>query len=891
MTPHSTSPAALARELDVDLHEGLAARDAERRLRELGPNRLPDAPRPSLLSRVARQFVSPIVLTLVAAGAVAAFVGTRASAGGPLERYGDAIAIALIVVLNAVLGFAQEKKAADAIAALRSMQAPSARVRRDGVVQSVAAESLVPGDVVELEAGDAVPADARLFEAVRLRVDESALTGESTAVTKDAGADVTPGAVLAERPTMVFTGTTVVAGTASAIVTATGPRTELGKIGGLVGATTDEATPLERHLGVFGRRILWTCFAVTLVLFGWGLGRGGRSFTSILLEAVGFAVAIIPEGLPAVTTMTLAVGVQRMARRGAVVRKLSAVETLGSATVICTDKTGTLTRNEMTVRELWVPSGLRSVSGAGYGLDGSIEGAPSADLERLLVTAVLCNDAHVDRTGSGPRIIGDPTEAALVVLAEKGHVDVGAVRRDHRLVAKEPFDASVRRMTVFVEQRSGERTVHVKGALDAVIPLCAATKEEAVLAASYADAFASRGLRVLAFAQGGGGEHSGLTLVGLTGMMDPPRDGVADAVRACARAGVRTVMITGDHAITATAIARAIGIADAHDETMTGAELESLDDGALAERVSRVRVFARVAPEQKLRIVRALRGRGEVVAMTGDGVNDAPALREADIGVAMGRGGTEVARQASDIVLTDDDFTTLVEAVREGRAIYRNIRKFVFFLLSSNAGLALTVFAVALTGAWPPLSATMILWINLVTNGLPALALGLDPPSAEQMSEPPRRPADALLMRRDLLGIALVGVVVAVSALVAYSEALCPAGGSAMRHRTVAFFVLSIGPLLHAWSCRSPSASVFGMTPRVSWPLVVATTASVLLQALVLLPALRPVFHAESLDSHHVLLVLACSVAVLVAVEIAKAIDRALHAGSGVRSSRATPAA
>ncbi len=886
MSAHATAREALVRELAVDVRRGLDDIEAKRRLRDVGPNRLPEPPRTSLLLRLARQFSSPIVLTLVAAAVVAAVVGARNPSGNILERYGDAIAIALIVVLNAVLGFVQERKADEAIAALRSMQAPTARVRRDGEVRNVPAEALVTGDIVELEAGDAVPADCRLLDTIELRVDESSLTGESVTVGKDAALAVAADAVLAERPTMVYTGTVVVAGTGTAVVTATGPSTELGRIGRLVGSVETEPTPLERHLGVFGRKILWACLVVTLLLLAWGLARGGRNFASVLLEAVSFAVAIIPEGLPAVTTMTLAVGVQRMARRGAVVRKLAAVETLGSATVICTDKTGTLTRNEMTVREVWTDDGLRAVTGFGYDADGAISGAPGDALGRLLVTAALCNDAHVDRTSERVQVVGDPTEAALVVLAEKAKLDVRELRRTHPVVSKQPFDSSLRRMTVFTEDPQGRRVLYVKGAVDAILPLCTSIagggeerpleEQDGARVAEQADDLASRGLRVLAFADGTSGSPRELTFLGVVGMMDPPREGVADAVQACARAGIRTVMITGDHGVTATAIARAIGIATTDDETMTGAELATIDETELAKRVDRVRVFARVAPEQKLRIVRAMRMRGHVVAMTGDGVNDAPALREADIGVAMGRGGTEVARQASDIVLTDDNFTTLVEAVREGRAIYRNIQKFVFFLLSSNAGLALTVFAVAITGAWPPLTATMILWINLVTNGLPALALGVDPPSADQMNEPPRRPGEPLLGRRDLLGLGLVGVVVAASALVAYSETLCPAGGSANRHRTVAFFVLAIGPLLHAWSCRSPVESILTMRPRVSWALVGATLASVVLQALVLLPMFRPVFHAESLDTHHILLVAACSIVVLLAVEAAKAVDRHL---------------
>lgn len=906
--PHATSIGDLASQLGVDVENGLEEAAATARRASVGANRLPEAERSSAVLRIARQFSSPIVLTLVAAAIIAAVVGVRDGSGGPLERFGDAIAIALIVILNAVLGFVQEMKADKALTALRAMQAPVARVVRGGVVRNLPAEELVPGDIVKLEAGDAVPADCRLVEAASMRVDESMLTGESTTVGKDPAATVVKDAPLADRPTMLFTGTVVVAGSGQALVVATASATELGRIGTLVGASEVEATPLERHLGVFGHRILWACLIATLLLLAWGLTRGGRPATALLIEAVSFAVALIPEGLPAVTTMTLAIGVQRMAKRGAIVRRLAAVETLGSATVICTDKTGTLTRNEMTVRDVWTHDVLHHVSGSGYDTDGVIE-ASDVDpaLTDLLVTGALCNDADVDRQGARAQVVGDPTEAALVVLAAKGKLDVRGLRDDHVFLAKTPFDPATRRMSVLTRGPDGLSKLRVKGALDALIPLCSEvatetgtqplTPSERTRILHAADDLARRGLRVLAFAdkQTTENDERDLVFLGLVGMMDPPRNGVADAIRACAAAGVRTVMITGDHAVTATAIAQAIGIAEPGDVTLTGPELEKLSEEKLAAQIDRVRVFARVAPEQKLRIVRALAARGEVVAMTGDGVNDAPALKEAHIGVAMGKGGTEVARQAADIVLTDDDFTTLVAAIREGRAVYRNIQKFVFFLLSSNAGLALTVFAVAMAGLWTPLTATMILWINLVTNGLPALALGVDPPSSDQMTEPPRPANESLLGRRDLLGMALVGIVVAAASLFGYSEVLCPAGGSAARHRTVAFFVLSLGPLLHAWSCRSPTESIFSLRPRVSIPLIGATLASIALQALVLVPVFRPVFRTEPLDRHHVLLVVSCSVVVVIVVELAKAIERRwpLGAAHAVRESacRAMPQA
>ncbi len=893
--PQATPPSDLARTLDVDPTLGLSTDEHARRLASSGPNSLPSPPPKSALARFFVQLSSPIVLTLIAGAVVAVVVGARAPEGGALVRYGDAAAIALIVILNAALGFLQERKAESALAALRSMQTPRARVRRNGTTMIVSAETLVPGDIVELEAGDAVPADIRLVESASLRADESALTGESDAVAKDAGVRVAEDAAVAEQPTMLFLGTLVVGGTGRAVVVATGSNTELGKIGTMIGGARDDKTPLERDLARFGSRILWTCLAVTLLLLGWGLVHGGRPWTGLLLEAVSFAVAIIPEGLPAVTTMTLAVGVQRMAKRGAVVRRLAAVETLGSATVICTDKTGTLTRNEMTVREVWVGDAEVHVSGEGYAREGTLSDVSAGSgprIRSLVETAVICNDAMLEDQDGVVHPLGDPTEAALLVLARKAGAEPEEVRRAVKRIGVTPFDSSRKRMSVLAEGSSGA-TLHVKGSVETLLEAAThlATEggtreldaETRRAVEDEAARLAERGLRVLAFArrQMGQGETAleerDLTMLGLVGMWDPPRDGVPEAVRICAEAGIRTVMITGDHKATATAIAKDIGLFKSGDEALTGAELTALSDDELAAHLPRVRVFARVAPEQKLRIVQAFRRAGEIVAMTGDGVNDAPALRHAHIGVAMGRGGTEVARQAADIILTDDNFATLVDAVREGRAIYRNIQKFVFFLLSSNAGLALTVFAVAMTGAWSPLTPLMILWINLVTNGAPALALGVDPPGSDQMHAPPRPPSESLVGRRDLLGIALVGVVVAAAALVGYSDRLCPAGGSAETHRTIAFFVLSIGPLLHAWSCRSPRASIFSIRPRVSVPLLLATAVSVGFQAVALLPGLRHVFHVTPLDVHHVALVGACSIAVVVVVEVAKLVDRSRH--------------
>ena len=901
--------------LGADAQRGLSADEVARRAAEYGPNALPEPPRRPMWRRLLDQFVNPLVLTLLAAAAVAVVVGMSGAADqSVLSRFGDAIAILLIVALNAVLGFVQERRAEAALDALQTMTAPSARVRRGGDVVVVPAAEVVPGDLLELEAGDAVAADARLVLAFDLATEEASLTGESASCGKDARAPVALDAPLGDRATMVFVGTSVVRGKGRAIVVATGPRTELGRIGELISRAGDEKTPLEQRLESFGQRILYACLAISIALFAWGMIKGGRAWHELLLEAVSFAVAAIPEGLPAITTITLALGMQRMAQRGAIVRKLSAVETLGAASVICTDKTGTLTQNEMTVREVYAGTTRFDVTGVGYepvGLivpEGAAAGAPPAPhapLDALLATAALCNNAQLDRDPETRmyRVVGDPTEGALLTLSAKGGRPRESMLPSHKLVLELPFDSDRKRMTVITLDDEGRSVAHVKGSVDVLLPLCVSLADERGVrplddadrarVQAEADRMSAKALRVLAIAQRAHdtdeNPESALTLLGLVGMMDPPRVGVREAIAACADAGVRAVMITGDHPITATAIAREIGLWTEGDEAMTGSELAKTSDAELRARIARVRVFARTTAEQKLRIVTALKAEGHVVAMTGDGVNDAPALREAHIGIAMGKSGTDVARQAADLVLADDNFATIVDAVREGRAIYRNIQKFIFFLLSSNAGLAVAVFAVSFVGGWEPLTPLMILWINLVTNGLPALALGIDPPDPGQMKERPRPRSEGLLGAAEYAGIGYVGLVMGACAVVLYAlpttrwSAPDPSFGRAM-----AFSLLAISPLLHAWSCRAPLRSIAQMRPVLSAPLVVAglLSATVHLVA-VLVPSLRPVFHTFAMTPVEWIVVVGLSGIVVPAVEGLKAARR-LFGGS---AAPAAPAA
>ena len=898
---------AFLERVGVSSTNGLSEAEVQRLREEHGKNRLPDSPKKSALLRLLEQFANPLVLTLLAAAVIAVIVGFTAKGdGGPeeslLQRFGDAIAILLIVVLNAFLGYYQERRAEAALDALQKLSAPNARVRRDGKLTVIPAEEVVPGDILELEAGDAIAADARLVQTIDLATEEAALTGESSASVKDALAPVARDAPLGDRSTMVFTGTSVVRGKARAVVTATGAATELGRIGEMIRAVGDQKTPLEERLDKFGSVILRVCLVLSAVLLGWGFLRGGRPWHDLLLEAVSLAVAAIPEGLPAITTITLALGMQRMARRGAIVRKLPAVETLGAATIIASDKTGTLTQNEMTVRRLYAGGKLFTVTGEGYDPKGSIVNAEgqevvdlSAPLNYLLATAALCNNAELgeDKETGRWRIVGDPTEGALLTLAAKGDLARDSIAPSHHFVHELPFDSDRKRMTVITRDKQGRDIAHVKGSVDVLLPLSvkvshdtgvrAMTEEDRRAILAEADRMSESALRVLALCRrvrvsaDEADVERELTFLGLVGMMDPPRAGVKEAVAICKKAGIRAVMITGDHRITATAIAREIGLWDEGDEAISGSELTALSDDELSKRIMSLRVFARTTAEQKLRLVRAFKAHGHVVAMTGDGVNDAPALREAHIGVAMGLGGTDVARQAADLVLADDNFATIVEAVREGRAIYRNIQKFIFFLLSSNMGLLVAVFVVSFIGAWPPLTPIMILWINLVTNGLPALALGVDPPDPNLMREAPRPPNEGLLIRRDYLGILFVGTVMGLCAVGLYA-ASPQDKESLLRTRAIAFSLLALSPLFHAWSCRSPLLSLFSARPLISLPLLAAVlTSAVIHLVAVLVPELRPVFSTYEMSSREWMILIGLSALIIPAVEIAKLVYRRIR--------------
>ena len=928
-TAHAEPVDALVAAFDARLATGLTAAEVSARLARDGYNELPEAPRPSALRKFLEQFTNPIVITLLVAAVIAIVDGARNTSAPLLVRFGDATAILLIVALNAVLGFYQERRAEAALDALQKMQTPAARVRRDNKVSVVPAREVVTGDMLELEAGDAIPADARLVQTANVAAEESSLTGESAPVGKDARSAVASDATLGDRSNMVYLGTSLVRGRARALVIATGPNTEIGKLSKLIqSAGEGQKTPLEDKLDAFGKKILWTCLALSVLLFARGMFQGVRSWNELLLEAVSLAVAAIPEGLPAITTITLALGMQRMAKRGAIIRKLAAVETLGSATVICSDKTGTLTQNEMTVREVYASGVNYAVTGTGYdprgellAPDGAVVEAHGKTLRHLLSGVAICNNAQLERRSDDSwKVIGDPTEGALLTLAAKAGVPRESLISSVQLIRELPFDSDRKRMTVLALDGRGREIVYAKGSADVLVRLCSRYQTDAGVLPldaaaearlmAVADRMSAASLRVLGVARrvvrdapsagddapppsaADRPEHEleeQLTFVGLVGMIDPPRVGVKEAIRLCAEASVRAVMITGDHKLTAVAIARELGLWEDGALAITGAELEAMTDTTLEASVDHARVFARVTAEQKLRIVKAFKARGHVVAMTGDGVNDAPALREAHIGVAMGKDGTDVARQAADMVIADDNFATIVEAVREGRAIYRNIQKFIYFLLSSNAGLLAAVFTASFMGGLQPLTPLMILWINLVTNGLPALALGIDPPDPSQMAEPPRKTTTGLLTGREYFGIAFVGLWMGGCAIAAYAWPWPDNGGAdgILRARSFAFTLLAISPLFHAFNCRSPIVSALSMKPLLSKALVLSVVVSAAIHLVsIFVVGLRPVFRTFPMTAYEWGVTLALSASIIPAIELAKLAQRAM--GSRPAASRAT---
>jgi Ca2+-transporting ATPase len=848
--------------LGGDARTGLAATEAARRLAEHGANALPEPAPRSPWAVFARQFRSPLVYLLGVAGGLALVLG----------HLGDAAVIAIVVAANAAIGALQEGRAERSMAALRRLSGLHVRVLRDGVEHTLAAGELVPGDLLLLAAGDAVGADARLVEAAGLQAAEAALTGESVPVAKSVAPLPAPTG-LADRTAMVWSGTHVAAGRGRAVVVATGVHTEVGRIAGLTERAVEPATPLERRLDRFGRTLAGVAIALFAGVMALGTLRG-VPIGELLMVAISQMVSVVPEGLPVAMTIALAVGMQRMAARGAIVRRLSAVETLGSTTVICSDKTGTLTRNEMTAVALWLPPaggrGARSieVEGSGWAPRGRLseDGAPidvpvearDAALLALLQAGALCNDAALRAPDAGDtawRITGDPTEAALLTLAAKAGIDVVALRAQAPRVAELPFDADTRLMVTAHRAEGDAQVLAIKGAPEAVLRLVGTTEDAATVdaARTTAEAMAGRALRVLAFARVALDHFdpaAGLEplvgrarLLGLVGQIDPPRDEVRSAVARCRAAGIRPVMITGDHALTGLAIARELGIADADTLAVDGAALDRMDAAALQRALGRIAVFARVQPAQKLRIVEALQARGDVVAMTGDGVNDAPALARADVGVAMGIAGTEVAKGASRIVITDDDFTTIVAAVEEGRLVYGNLKKVILYLFATSVD-EVCLLLIALAAGWPlPLLAVQILWINIVTESTVTVNLVMDPPDGDEMRRAPS-PRDDRLLDRAMAHRLAVLVPTAVAVCTGWFAWGLSQGVPIDLLRTETFTLLVFTQWFNVLNCRSATRSALvGGHPRNRW-LAAGLAASVVLQALVLYaPPLQALFH------------------------------------------------
>lgn len=770
--------------LGTDPARGLATSEARTRLDDGGPNRLPDAPRPTRLALVARQLASPLIALLGIAALVSVLAGEAI----------DAAVIAAIVAINGAIGYLQETRAEVAALSLRRLLAPVARVVRDGSVSPTEAERLVPGDVVVLRAGDRVPADGRLARASDLEVDESSLTGESLPDAKRANPPLAADAPLADRATMAFAGTTITRGTGRLVITATGPRTEVGRAVVTAASTRPPATPLQTRLERFAALVLRTIAVLCLFLAALAWAHG-EELSEALRIGVALAVAAVPEGLPAVLTLALAIGVQRMAQRNAIVRRLPAVETLGSTTVICTDKTGTLTEGRMSLERIY------ACGGDEHELHRDALG--HAELELLGAAAIACQQEPGALVAPDPAIL-DPTEAAIAAAARDRRADRVLAGDGARVTHIEPFDSKRKRMSVVVGSADGSATAYVKGAPESVLPRLAVDESMRDALAGRAAAWAAEGVRVLLVARRSMGDEDDpeaeLEPLGLLGLLDPARQAVAAAVAGARRAGVRTVVVTGDHPGTAEAVARAVGIVDDDSQAvLTGRDLDRIADTELEARARSVSVFARVAPEHKVRIVGALQRDGEVVAMIGDGVNDVPALEAAHIGVAMGRRGTDAAKDASDMILADDNYTTIVAAIRRGRSIYDNVVRFVHFLLAANAGEVL-VFTLAIAIGLPaPLTVVQILLVNLLTDGAPAVALGVDPPRRDLMRRPPRPPGESLLapIRTDLVigGLA--------TGLAAFAAFLIGYGDDQATGQTMAFATLVATQLAYVFAVRA----------------------------------------------------------------------------------------
>lgn len=841
LNSHSQTIEELQKQLKTT-QKGLSSGEAEKRLTEYGENRLKEAKKKSLLIKFLEQFKDVMVLLLLAAAGVSFFV---ALSEHDSSAFFEPLLILLIVVVNAVMGVLQENKAERSLEALMRMAAPHARVLRDGQEQIVDARALVPGDVIKLEAGDFVPADARLLTSFHLKSEESALTGESLPAEKDAQALLSIDAPLGDRINCIYSSCSIVYGTATALVTETGMDTQMGKIAGMLEKEEEIETPLQKKLAQLGRYmgVLALLICAVIFLMGW---VGGMPVMEIFMTAVSLAVSAIPEGLPVIVTIVLSIGVERMAKRNAIVKKLPAVETLGSTSVICSDKTGTLTQNKMTLTQAYVD---------GEKEPEEITGENTAQVRRLLLYGALCSNGSLGFEGEREIHIGDPTETSILSAAHKNGICKEEIMTKYPRMGEIPFDSDRKLMTT-VHTIDGKIIAVTKGAFDMISQRCIHGDLEK--AAAITQKMSAQALRVLAVAYRILEEapeeltskslEQNLIFLGLVGMIDPPREEAKEAVATCVQAGIRPIMITGDHVVTASAIARELGILREDQEAVTGQELKALSEKDLDERLEKISVYARVSPEDKIRVVKAWQRKGQIVSMTGDGVNDAPALKAADIGCAMGITGTDVAKGAADMTLQDDNFATIVAAVREGRGIYNNIRKTVGFLLGTNIGEVLLVFGSMLFYKASPLLSMQLLWINLVTDSLPAIALGMEPVEDRVMKAPPRPKKEGIFAHGLGIQVILQGIMFGFLSLAAFSVGLSSSGGL-KAGRTMAFLVLGFSQILHAFNMRS-SSSLLKTGIFTNRKLNFAVLASIILMAGVLLfPPLSRIFGLTTLPA------------------------------------------
>ena len=871
MAWHTLSIEDVTQRLEVDPHTGLNAREATRRLKQHGQNTIPEHRQRSLARILVDQFTDFMILVLIGAAIVSGILGERL----------DAVAIFIIVVLNGIIGFVQEYRADRAMQALKQLATPTTRVRRDQQIMPLSTLDLVPGDIVFLEAGDLIPADLRLIEAVQLKVDESTLTGESVPVDKKTDLLDDLKLSLGDRRNMAYKGTLMTYGRGTGVVIGTGLQTELGQIAALLHKDEEIKTPLQQRLAVFGRRLALAVLAICLVLFAVGVLRGEPPVL-MFLTAVSLAVAAIPEALPAVVTISLALGARKMAKKQALIRRLPAVETLGSVTYICSDKTGTLTQNSMRVEQMYVDGTLLRPSA---NEQPPIEDNLQNPWHLFFLALALNNDAKAQADGPP---LGDPTEVALYLAAREAGYDKDTLETATPRVHELPFDSDRQCMTTLHRMPAGILSF-TKGSPEKLLPLCEFMLTQSGRGAlptdrliEQAEHMANEGLRVLAVAyrhwdQAPADMNSSiverqLTFLGFAGLMDPPREEAAQAVALCQTAGIKAVMITGDHPGTAKAIASRVGIINKDTTVLTGQELEQRSPEELAELVEHTRVYARIAPAQKIAIVKALQARGEFVAMTGDGVNDAPALNQANIGIAMGRAGTDVAREASDLILLDDNFATIVTAVRDGRRIYDNIRKFVKYTMTSNSGEIWTIFLAPLFGLPIPLLPIQILWINLVTDGLPGLALAMEPEERKIMQRPPRPPDESIFaggLWQHILWVGLLmGGVSLVTEMWAYQANLD-------QWQTMVFTVLTLSQMGHVLAIRSDQESFIQRGPLSNlWLLGAVLLTFALQMATIYVPFLNPIFHTMPLTLDQLGLCLLLSTIVFVAVELEKWIRR-----------------